>query len=103
MPCPCPAARCPPARPPPGNAPALSFPAGRRPAGAAPVPMLLPAWELCLYGLLTVGSHLYAFYQAHQVSRSKCATWAGSLRFPPLAAGAVRCQFSLVEFYFVPA
>ncbi|XP_053795388.1 protein-cysteine N-palmitoyltransferase HHAT isoform X2 [Vidua chalybeata] len=31
--------------------------------------MLLPAWELCLYGLLTVGSHLYAFYEAHQVSR----------------------------------
>ncbi|XP_064504369.1 protein-cysteine N-palmitoyltransferase HHAT isoform X1 [Pseudopipra pipra] len=31
--------------------------------------MLLPAWELWLYGLLTVGSHLYAFYEAHQVSR----------------------------------
>uniref|UniRef100_A0A8C9MSI8 Hedgehog acyltransferase n=1 Tax=Serinus canaria TaxID=9135 RepID=A0A8C9MSI8_SERCA len=47
--------------------------------------MLLPAWELCLYGLLTVGSHLYAFYEAHQVSRSKCATWACLLGhgFPP--------------------
>ncbi|KAJ7422975.1 protein-cysteine N-palmitoyltransferase HHAT [Pitangus sulphuratus] len=31
--------------------------------------MLLPAWELWLYGFLTVGSHLYAFYEAHQVSR----------------------------------
>ncbi|XP_072712958.1 protein-cysteine N-palmitoyltransferase HHAT isoform X2 [Ciconia boyciana] len=31
--------------------------------------MLLPAWEMRLYGLLAVGSHLYAFYEAHQVSR----------------------------------
>ncbi|XP_061847360.1 protein-cysteine N-palmitoyltransferase HHAT isoform X4 [Colius striatus] len=31
--------------------------------------MLLPAWEMLFYGLLTVGSHLYAFYEAHQVSR----------------------------------
>ncbi|XP_051469486.1 protein-cysteine N-palmitoyltransferase HHAT isoform X3 [Apus apus] len=31
--------------------------------------MLLPAWEMGLYGFLTVGSHLYAFYEAHQVSQ----------------------------------
>ncbi|PKU45580.1 protein-cysteine n-palmitoyltransferase hhat [Limosa lapponica baueri] len=31
--------------------------------------MVLPAWEMCLYGLLAVGSHLYAFYEAHQVSQ----------------------------------
>ncbi|XP_071662118.1 protein-cysteine N-palmitoyltransferase HHAT isoform X4 [Patagioenas fasciata] len=31
--------------------------------------MLLPRWEMCLYGLLAVGSHLYAFYEAHQVSQ----------------------------------
>lgn len=36
--------------------------------------MLLPAWEMCIYGLLAVGSHLYAFYEAHQVSQSKSAT-----------------------------
>lgn len=69
------------------------------------MPMLLPAWELCFYGLLTVGSHLYAFYEAHQVSRSKCATWMCSLghRFPPVTAEAFWCEFSaLVGFYFVP-
>lgn len=98
----CPAARCLSAlrR---ETAPVLSFPAGRRPAGAAPVPMLLPAWELCLYGLLTVGSHLYAFYEAHQVSRSKCATWAGSLghSFPPVAGQAVRCEFSALGWFLL--
>uniref|UniRef100_A0A8C0EDJ2 Hedgehog acyltransferase n=1 Tax=Bubo bubo TaxID=30461 RepID=A0A8C0EDJ2_BUBBB len=31
--------------------------------------MLLPAWEMCVYGALAVGSHLYAFYEAHQVSK----------------------------------
>lgn len=69
------------------------------------MPMLLPAWELCLYGLLTVGSHLYAFYEAHQVSRSKCATWARSLghSFPSLAGEAVWYEFfSPLGFYFLP-
>lgn len=42
-------------------------------------PMLLPAWEMCLYGVLTVGSHFYAFYEAHQVSQSKPGMWARSL------------------------
>lgn len=47
--------------------------------------MLLPAWEMSLYGLLTVGSHLYAFYEAHRVSRSKSVV--GGLA--PALAGVV--------------
>ncbi|KAK2535642.1 Hhat [Columba guinea] len=43
--------------------------AGGVSGGAAPGPMLLPRWEMRLYGLLAVGSHLYGFYEAHQVSQ----------------------------------
>lgn len=84
-----PGVRCPvrgvplPARLPRGNLSRPLFPrreaAGGVCGGAAPRPMLLPAWEMCLYGLLAVGSHLYAFYEAHQVSQSKSAVRMCSL------------------------
>lgn len=52
--------------------------------------MLLPAWEMCVYGVLAVGSHLYAFYEVHQVSQSKFVMRACSLLqcFLPVAGEA---------------
>lgn len=38
---------------------------------AAPRPVVLPAWEMCAYLFLTIGSHFYSFYEAYQVSQSK--------------------------------
>lgn len=31
----------------------------------------LPGWEMAAYLCLTVGSHLYSFYEVHRVSHSK--------------------------------
>uniref|UniRef100_A0A8V0Z1W9 Hedgehog acyltransferase n=1 Tax=Gallus gallus TaxID=9031 RepID=A0A8V0Z1W9_CHICK len=36
---------------------------------AAPRPVVLPAWEMCAYLFLTIGSHFYSFYEAYQVSQ----------------------------------
>lgn len=32
---------------------------------------VLPGWEMAAYLCLTVGSHLYSFYEVHRVSHSK--------------------------------
>ena len=65
--------------------------------------MLLPAWEMCLYGVLTVGSHLYAFYEAHQVSRSKSVMWMCLLLqpFPPVAGEAARLDLSPLGWFLL--
>lgn len=44
----------------------------------------LPGWEMGAYLCLTVGSHLYSFYEVHRVSQSKSA-----LFLPPRPKAAV--------------
>lgn len=65
--------------------------------------MLLPRWEMRLYGLLAVGSHLYGFYEAHQVSQSKSAAEMCSLlqRILPVAGGAAQLELSSLGWFLL--
>lgn len=69
--------------------------------GAAPGLVMLPAWEMATYLFLTVGSHLYSFYEVHRVSQSKSAVPVASrlLCFWPVAR---RGLSALLSFFLAP-